>query len=112
MSPDHPSAVRSIPAYPYNYPAYTSCQWFLHTTIEGGYFNLNFINFHLVTDKDYVIIGMGRDMTNSSTVLRLSGISAPNTLTVPGPTMWVNFVSTDGWWLGFTIEIHAEGKPG
>ncbi|XP_072030186.1 CUB and sushi domain-containing protein 1-like [Amphiura filiformis] len=111
VSADYPSSVRSIPAYPYNYPSYITCKWLIHTNLEDGAFNLKFINFHLVTNRDYLTIGIGHDVINSSTVLHLSGISAPNTLSIPGPTMWATFISTDGWWLGFTVEIQAGNEP-
>ena len=109
---DRPSSIRSIPAYPYNYPEDVTCTWYVRSTLLDGFIRLKFIEFSLTT-SDYLTIGLGTNMSHAnSTVLHLSGIAAPNSLMINGSVIWAEFESIHGWWSGFNIEIHAENMYG
>ena len=82
------------------------CVWFIES-IENGYMVLWFFYFHLETNADYLSVGKGRNVSDtSSIVLHLSGLAAPETVAFNDSSVWVRFV-TDSFaqWWGFFIYV-------
>ena len=103
--------IQTLPAYPYNYPRNLDCTWFI-TADDGGYIILRFVLFSLATNRDYLTIGYGHNVTSDTIVSRLTGTVAPNTVTINGISAWMQLTTPFGGYWGFVIEVEVHDTKG
>ena len=73
-----------------------------------------FVSFSVETHHDFISVGFGHNVPESSSeeegsmVLKLSGVAAPNSLTINGTTAWVTVITDDAtaWW-GFIVTVES-----
>ena len=73
---------------------------------------MNFLHFDVTTNRDYLYIGHGHVASPVTMVMRLTGSTTPNSLSVNSSTAWLYFNGWDGFWWGFVIPIRATNQTG
>ena len=105
------------PFYPLYYPNNVDCIWHVTNKQPSGYLVITFMDVNLHPGDDFLTIGIGNEIIDSSVILRLTGNEAPRIVTVGNSSLWMRF-TTDaggqfayGFWL--QLERHDEfGKTG
>ena len=112
MTSTSPLTVQT-PLFASNYPSNVRCTWFI-TNSDPGYIHVLFASFlGLETNNDFLDIGYGRNVSEASRVLHLSGTLAPNSLTMGSDLAWVRFMSNERYgWYGFELIIEWRESPG
>ena len=102
----------TTPSYPQTYPSYLDCQWMV-TAPQNGYIVVYFLDIDTEFNYDFLSIGVGANVTENSTVSRVSGSSGPTSISVNGSSMWIRFTS-DGrvGGSGVFIELQWSSNPG
>lgn len=96
------------PKYPNVYLPSTKCIWIFQGVDEGA-FLMRFFYLYLY---DTLEIGTGYHVSNETVVIEL-GLYFPNTLSVNGSSMWIQFTSADAYGCcGFFIEIERTQNYG
>ncbi|XP_038073048.1 bone morphogenetic protein 1-like [Patiria miniata] len=87
------SITITSPSYPGNYQNNLDIEWFIQTA-EDFRILLSFHAFNTESGNDYLVVGNGRDSTDSSTwVILGSGSSLPPDTLSTGNAMWLRFTS-------------------
>ncbi len=108
---DHPGVIHSIPIYPHPYPDGLNCHWTIHAE-EQGFIVFIFKHLTIATESDFIAAGIGDNVTQASTVFKMSGEGKPNSLTLNKTTGWITFQSSYGFWEGFIIELYLSDVYG
>ena len=80
---------------------------------KNGYIVVYFLDFDTEFHYDILSVGVGANVTENSTVSRVSGNSGPTSVSVKGSSMWIRFTSdrrTAG--LGVFMELRWSSSPG
>ena len=100
------------PLFASSYPNNLRCTWFVMGT-QPGYLHIRFLSFvGLETDYDFLDIGHGRNISDASQVLHLSGIFAPNSITIQNDA-WILFTLNEKYrWYGFELGVEWKETQG
>ncbi|XP_072033167.1 uncharacterized protein [Amphiura filiformis] len=83
------------PLYPAHYPNNFMCTWYV-TSLDSGRPAIEFITFKTELPYDVLEIGEGKVMVLNTTLIKLSGFSAPKKVVSREPDMWLRFKSDFG----------------
>ena len=94
------------PFYPIYYPRNVDCFWRITTAQLSGHFVITFVHVNLQTREDFLAVGIGSDIVDSSVILRLTGNASPRIISINNSTFWLRFtsnsleqISYNGFWL-------------
>ena len=111
------------PFYPSYYPPLVDCFWritieeFKDSQSEGantGFIIVHFDTVSLSFRHDYLTVGVGDDVMDSTIILRLTGTGGPRLTSVNDSSIWLR-LTTDPWGqleFGFNLRIHWEDFAG
>ncbi len=101
------------PLYAASYPDNLKCTWFISKS-DAGYVFIRFVSFVGVeTNYDFLDIGFGMNVSEVSRIVHLSGLFAPNSLSMDSNHVWVRFTSNEMYgWYGFELTIQWRDSPG
>ena len=105
------SIVHTIPSYPYSYPTGISCKWLI-SAVDGDYTNFQFMLLFIETNRDFLGIGVGHNVTRDTMVMDLTGVAPPSTLSVKSREAWMSFYYPRGNWWGFVVIITTSNMQG
>ncbi len=99
--------LQSEPGNGYNYADNLDCLWYL-TATDAGNILIVFDFARIQTNRDYLSIGYGHNVTSETQVLLLSGSRPPKTFAIDQDTAWMWFTSDYRTaWRGFKVRITA-----
>ena len=99
--------VIESPDYPQNYPVKVDKAWNFQT-LKGHGFVVNFKNFSLEKNWDYMSLGSGLEPNSSSRLAAFTGDDVPEVYSIFYDTMWMRFTSDlSRTSQGFRVEVTA-----
>ena len=102
----------TTPLYPRTYPDYLDCRWFISAS-DNGHIIVTFLDFETEFYYDFINIGAGSIVSESSIEYEFSGSTSPNRLSVDGSLMWIQFTSDRRYGEpGVLMEIWWSSNPG
>ena len=101
------------PFYPLYYPNNVEWSWYITSDLTAGTsIVITFLAISLHPGDDFLTIGIGDTIVDSSVVLRLTGFEAPRIATFGNSSLWIRFTTnedgqlTKGFWLQLTSHDH------
>ena len=69
-------------------------------------FVIRIVDFDLENNYDVLTFGTGSQQTTESTIIRLTSATSPNSLIIPGPTIWIRLETDSSYSCqGFFLEV-------
>ena len=113
ISVGHETVDLTSPFYPLYYPNNIEWSWYVTSDLStGASVVITFITLSLHPGDDFLTIGIGDKIVDSSVILRLTGFEAPRIATVDNSSLWIRFTTnqdgqlTKGFWLQLTMHDH------
>ena len=84
-----------------------------HTNITATWFRVLILEQNLEARYDFLTMGVGSEVVESNTVVKLTHNTFPNSVHITGPAMWVTF-TTDGSGTrsGFSLQVAVVSSNG
>ena len=95
------------PNYPHHYINNANCTWYVQGPSSNGSTVIDVLDFFTEIYFDYLRVGFGNEVSDSSTLVKITGNQAPNKLILSGEiVVWMNFVSDgDNRKRGFRLQL-------
>ena len=104
------------PLHPRDYPNNLNCIWYIRVLDPSGYVTISFYAVNLQPFDDWLDIGVGRNITSTSTVFRLTGTGGPRTATFQEEDLWIRYrsgpVPQADLWNGFEVRLQWQPNFG
>ena len=104
------------PFYPVYYPGNVDCVWSIVKEGKTGFIIIYFDTVSFFYKKDYLTVGIGKDIVDSAVIFRFTGTGAPRLASVNESSMWLR-LTTDAngqYEYGFYAQVQwlkFAGKP-
>ena len=104
--------LTSLPYYPYIYPNDAHCEWYI-TSLDTEYVVIQFYRLHTQTEKDFLHLGIGHNISSNTSILKLSGQLGPRIVSVNSSKLWILFTSDyGGRHFGFHVKLISSNTHG
>ena len=114
VSVGHDKVDVASPFYPLYYPNNVDCIWQVTREQPSGYLVITFMEVNLHPGDDFLTIGVGKEIIDSSVILRLTGNEAPRIATVGNTSLWMRFTTNPGgqFAYGFWVQLEWHNESG